>query len=71
METGISQNTKELFVLEEIITAADHDLLHTGDLVTKLQQVGACVCVGEPNAHRGLQEHEVGLCGSFIFLLAN
>jgi hypothetical protein len=36
--------------------------LFTGDLVTKLVQVGACVGVGEADADRGLQEHEVGLC---------
>ena len=34
----------------------------TGDLVAKLQQVGARVGVGEADAHRGLQEHQVGLC---------
>ena len=39
----------------------------TRNLITKLQDVGACVCVGESDAHRGLQEHQVGLCGSLSF----
>jgi hypothetical protein len=34
----------------------------TSDLVAKLLQVGARIRVGEPDAHRGLQEHQVGLC---------
>ena len=39
----------------------------TGDLVAKLLQVGARVGVGEADAHRGLQEHQVGLCMHLVY----